>query len=197
VAIWHDRTEAGRALGAQRVAGNRDAVGREVWHAFCPGGRQPVVDEHRVRRKRIAIPDWAGRVSPVFDAAQQVLVVDCVNGVESGRHSMIMGHSNPELRAVQLADWGVDVLVCGAVSQTLRRGIAALGIDVIDGVCGETAEVLRVVLSEGAFPAALRLPGVFNSGGSPGWNARKKSKREAETRSGCAGESRETIPTDP
>jgi predicted Fe-Mo cluster-binding NifX family protein len=160
-----------------------------VWHGFCQSERQPVADEIQVKRLRVAIPDWNGRVSPVFDAAEHLLVVDCVNGKESARHCLMLAHHNPDLRVTQLADLGVNLLVCGAVSTSLRREIDALGIVVIDGVCGETTDVLRAVLCNGDIPPPLCLPGTAHRRAPLLRATRRRKKRKPEKPSHVSAES--------
>jgi predicted Fe-Mo cluster-binding NifX family protein len=118
-----------------------------------------VKEQDRSEPIRIAIPEWNGRVSPVFDAAEHIRVLDFVRRREVARHCVDLARYNPDLRAAQLAQLGVNVLVCGAISHSLHRGMNAFGIRVIDGLCGETDAVLRALLSNGRIPAPLRLPG--------------------------------------
>jgi predicted Fe-Mo cluster-binding NifX family protein len=124
-----------------------------------PAKGQPVAEQDRTRRTRIAFPEWDGRISPVFDSAGLVWVLEIVDRREVTRHCVGLARHNPDLRAAQLAQLGVEVLVCGAISQPLQRAMAALGIRVIDGVCGETAAVMDALLNHGRIPPPLRLPG--------------------------------------
>ena len=59
---------------------------------------------------KVAVPDWQGRVSPVFDVAEQVLLVDLDN--EGGNRQVeSLGSTAPHQRAQRLAELGVKVLV--------------------------------------------------------------------------------------
>lgn len=92
---------------------------------------------------KIAVPDWEGRVSPVFDVAKQVLLVDLGGEDNGGRYTESLGSLGPHDRARRLAELGVNVLVCGAISWPLEALLAACGIRVIPLVCGEVDEVVR------------------------------------------------------
>jgi len=92
---------------------------------------------------KVAVPDWQGRVSPVFDVAEQVVLVDFDDDEDGSRHTESLGSTAPHQRAQRLSELGVDVLVCGAISWPLEALLAANGIRVIPLICGEVAEVVR------------------------------------------------------
>ena len=92
---------------------------------------------------RIAVPDWQGRVSPVFDVAEQVLLVDLNEEEDSSRRAESLGSTAPHDRARRLTKLGVDVVVCGAISWLLEALLTNSGIRVIPLVCGEVEEVVR------------------------------------------------------
>ncbi|MBN1852031.1 MAG: NifB/NifX family molybdenum-iron cluster-binding protein [Pirellulales bacterium] len=92
---------------------------------------------------KIAIPDWQGRVSPVFDVAEQVLLVDLDNPENGSRRIERLGSTAPHERVRRLTELGVDVLLCGAISWLLEALLAAKGIRVIPLVCGNVEEVVR------------------------------------------------------
>jgi predicted Fe-Mo cluster-binding NifX family protein len=65
---------------------------------------------------KIAIPTWAGRVSPVFDVAGRLAVVDTEAGA-AGRHvEESLDETDIFDRAAHVARLGVQVLIYGAVS---------------------------------------------------------------------------------
>lgn len=91
---------------------------------------------------KIAIPHWQGRVSPVFDVAGNVLIVEMDGGVEQARRDVMFDAADPHARASRLAEVGAEVLVCGAISRPLEMAIAAAGIEVIPQTCGDVEKVL-------------------------------------------------------
>jgi len=92
---------------------------------------------------RIAVPDWQGRVSPVFDVAEQVLLVDLDGRMESGRRTEPLGSTAVHARARRLKELGVEVIVCGAISWQLEAFLGGSGIRVIPLVCGAVEEIVR------------------------------------------------------
>ena len=91
---------------------------------------------------KVAIPHWQGRVSPVFDVASHVLLVDVDAGMERGRQDTRLDAGVPRARASLLAGLGADVLVCGAISRQQETALSAAGVRVISYICGDVEEVL-------------------------------------------------------
>lgn len=91
---------------------------------------------------RVAIPTWNGRISPVFDTAGQLLVVDLAEGRTTIRARLPLAESSLPRRARRLAELGVDLLICGAISRQFSDWIKAQGIEVLPQVSGDVEEVL-------------------------------------------------------
>jgi predicted Fe-Mo cluster-binding NifX family protein len=92
---------------------------------------------------RVAVPVWQGRVSPVFDVAGQLLLVELVKGAETCRSEHRLRDAEPEQRAAQLCELKVETLICGAISQALEALLTENGIRVHGRVCGNVDDVLR------------------------------------------------------
>jgi len=109
---------------------------------------------------RLAIPVWNDRVSPVFDTAGRVLLLDLADGIEQARHTVEVAQATyPSERAKRLAELGVNVLVCGAISRSLAVFLSAAGIIVIPWVSGALEEVLRAYLTDRLSDPCWRMPG--------------------------------------
>lgn len=92
---------------------------------------------------RVAVPTPSARISPVFDSAGQVLLVDLDEGTERSRCvSPLPGDSLPA-RVTRLQELGVAVLICGGISRPLRQMIEACGIRVYPWMAGPVDEVLE------------------------------------------------------
>jgi len=92
---------------------------------------------------KIAIPQWQDRVSPVFDVAASLLVVDMADGREEARVTVELTAMDPLRRAQQVASLSPDVLICGAVSWPLEMALTSAGVRVIPQICGGIGEVLE------------------------------------------------------
>jgi predicted Fe-Mo cluster-binding NifX family protein len=104
---------------------------------------------------RVAVSTWSGRVSPVFDVAKHLLLVDLDGEAQSGREEAAIVETEPVARAGRVAQLGVDVLICGAISVPLEAMLISAGVRVIPHTCGPVDEVLQAFaggrLTDGAF----------------------------------------------
>jgi predicted Fe-Mo cluster-binding NifX family protein len=109
---------------------------------------------------RLAIPSWNGRVSPVFDTAQQLLVVDIVSGEERSRQIVPLA-ADPFLtkRVKELCARRVDVLICGGISHSLADLVTVGKVKVISWVAGPVEEVLQAYLVDHLSDLKWRMPG--------------------------------------
>jgi len=122
---------------------------------------------------KVAIPHWQGRVSPVFDVAGNLLLVEVDQGTEQGRESVRLDANGPEARARRLAELRVEVLVCGAISWPLELAVTAAGVKVISQICGEVEQVLAAFLEGRLAQEAYLMPG----GGGRQQRTRRRGRR--------------------
>jgi predicted Fe-Mo cluster-binding NifX family protein len=113
----------------------------------------------KTRSMKVAIPYWQGRVSPVFDVAGSLLLVDVDQGNEQHRETARLDAVTPEARARQLAELGAGVLVCGAISWPLELAVTAAGVKVIPQVCGDVEKVLAAFLAGRLGQNMFQMPG--------------------------------------
>ena len=112
---------------------------------------------------RVAIPLWQGRVSPVFDEARRILLVDISNKRELRRREEFLIAQNPFERAKLLPKLGVDLLICGMISQTQQTALSSAGIRIIPHICGFMEEVIAAFIDGSIEGGALRMPGCGGS----------------------------------
>jgi len=108
---------------------------------------------------KIAVPVWEGRISPVFDTARRLLLVERDGTQEVSRTEMLLHEQLPVRRAARLGALGVEVLICGAISRPLASIIVGQGIRVVPFISGAADEVLSAFLSGRLWDAALVMPG--------------------------------------
>jgi predicted Fe-Mo cluster-binding NifX family protein len=108
---------------------------------------------------RIALPDWNGRISPVFDSARHLLVVDADQGQETNRFREECAETLLPRRVHRLVELGVDVLICGGISNPLRSMAEAAGITVLPWQGGEVDEVLSAYLAGSLSGGTYSMPG--------------------------------------
>jgi hypothetical protein len=112
-----------------------------------------------LRMTRVAIPDWHGQVSPVFDVAARVLVVDLEGGRALHRETAGLSGLTPAARVLRLEALGVETLVCGAISRALEESAGAHGIQVISLVSGPVDIIERIIAEGRSVPEDYLLPG--------------------------------------
>lgn len=108
---------------------------------------------------KLAIPTWEGKISPVFDVARHLLVVNIKSGVEVARKIEAIPEMEIAFRARRIAGLGVDVLICGAISWPLERMLVSEGMQVIPQTCGPVEDVLLAFLSGQLTGQAFLMPG--------------------------------------
>jgi len=126
---------------------------------------------------RIAIPIADDRISPVFDVAQRLLVVETEGGSEQERAEVPIDQRALEARAQRVAEIGADVLICGAISRPLQWLLLSAGGEVVPQTCGHVEEVLRAFLAGQLVGDAFVMPGCcgrrrrFRGGRRKGWRS--------------------------
>jgi predicted Fe-Mo cluster-binding NifX family protein len=111
---------------------------------------------------RIGIPTWSGAVSPVFDVAQRLLVVDIGAGKAVHRFEEPLAETRVLARSEHLAGLGVEVLICGAISWAQEQSLASRGIRVVSHVCGGVEDVLSAYIAGNLVGDVFRMPGCRN-----------------------------------
>jgi len=107
---------------------------------------------------RVAIPTWENRISPVFDTAMHLLVVDIENNREIARKTHSLA---PSLRShiETLTQLGIDRLICGAITRPLFEGLVRTGIQIIPNMCGNVEEILKDITAGKQFQLRFAMPG--------------------------------------
>ncbi|MCD6310785.1 MAG: NifB/NifX family molybdenum-iron cluster-binding protein [Candidatus Eremiobacteraeota bacterium] len=100
---------------------------------------------------KLAIPVWGKRISPVFDTAKKLMIIEIQNNRETRRHEVLIPEGSVIKRAGLLSDLGVNVLICGAITRRLAVMIESCGIKVIPLVSGTIEEIISAYLM-GDFP---------------------------------------------
>jgi len=108
---------------------------------------------------KLALAVWNGRISPVFDTSRQLLVIDAEDGKVVSRRDHEIETDDPLQKAARLTEFGVEALVCGAVSRPLAQLIEDRGIELIPFVAGDVEEIITAFLA-GLLPSPdMAMPG--------------------------------------
>ena len=126
----------------------------------------------------IAIAVWQGHVATTLDFASSLLLVD-VQGRETTANSEVSLEASARRHiADRMKEWGIQTVICGAISRSLLRSLQGRGVRVVPFVRGETQEVLRAFLNgtlgdsrflmAGCTPAERRARRGWHGKGEPG-----------------------------
>ncbi len=108
---------------------------------------------------RITIPCWQERISPVFDVAGCLLVVDLEQGEPSNQLRVYLEEESVQKRVNRMLNLDVDVLICGAISRPLENALLSEGIEVIPQTCGELESVIQAYVEGRIDEDSFLMPG--------------------------------------
>ncbi len=107
----------------------------------------------------VAIPRHFDRVSPVFDVARTLLVVEIEGGRETGRRELWLRTEDVVARVTMVVHEGVDVLICAAISEPLEKALEAEGVEVLRNRCGVVEEILAAFCEDRQLDGKFLMPG--------------------------------------
>jgi len=107
----------------------------------------------------VAIPTWNGRVSPVFDSASRLLVVEAGEEGECSRFETDISGDFLPGKIMRLSGLGIDTLICGAISRPVAYMITTAGIKLIPWISGQVEDVLQAFLKGSLFDRQFMMPG--------------------------------------
>jgi predicted Fe-Mo cluster-binding NifX family protein len=108
---------------------------------------------------KIAVPTWNGRVSPVFDTASRLLVVEAGEDREYSRFETDISEHFLPSKVMRLTGLGIETLICGAISRPLASMVTTAGISLIPWISGKVEDVLGAFLSGTLFDFRFTMPG--------------------------------------
>ncbi len=118
---------------------------------------------------RLAITVWEGKVSPVFDTAGRLLVLDLDNKREIERFVIPLQEEDPSRRCLVIKRLGVNQLICGAISRPLQEMLSACEVQVTAWITGAYDRVLEAWLDGSLLDREeFRMPGRFQATESKG-----------------------------
>jgi len=137
---------------------------------------------------KIAIPAWQRQVSTVFDFAGKLLLIDMDGSKETSRTENVLPDEPIPQRAARLKNFGVDVLICGAISRPLALMISGSGIEVLPEISGRIDEVLNAYLAGRLTEQRFSMPGC-KAGERTGFRGRGHGQGRGRGRGRCRRQS--------
>ncbi len=108
---------------------------------------------------KLAITVWEDRVSPLCDSARCLLVVIVRGGRIMGESRIPVDVGKPNTLASKLGEQGVDVLICGAISESLSALLEQYLVQVVPFVSGKVIDVLKAFCRKQLDRPEFKMPG--------------------------------------
>jgi len=109
---------------------------------------------------KIGMPVFNGRVSPVFDWARKLMIVQVgETGDTESRRTVEMENLGEWERVALLVSEGVHVLICAGICGSLLQAVTGRGIQVIPGIVGRIDDVLEAFKKGGLAQPRFCMPG--------------------------------------
>lgn len=124
---------------------------------------------------KVALSVWENCISTVFDAADNLLIVEIDEKKEQGRTAAKLEAEGIAGRTMQLTKYGIDVLICGAVSREFQTAIECAGIKVYPFVRGPVEDIITAYQQSWLDHDTFVLPGCRKHG--CGGNRQLKHRR--------------------
>ena len=114
---------------------------------------------------KIAIPAFHSKVSPRFDTAQELVLLEIIDGNVINRERQPLQAYSAAGKIKHLLEKGVDTLICGGIDRLSRQQISFNRIEVYSWVTGEIEDAVSCFLRNG-----------LNSGTILGSNGKKEGR---------------------
>ena len=108
---------------------------------------------------KIAVPIWNDKVSPVFDTASRLLIINTKNLSEIERFEIYLGEQDISKRCLLIHSLKVNVLICGAISRSFSMMLMSTGVKIISGISGLAEDVLKAYLHGSLSNSKYLMPG--------------------------------------
>ncbi|MBT6337715.1 MAG: dinitrogenase iron-molybdenum cofactor biosynthesis domain-containing protein [Desulfobacula sp.] len=110
---------------------------------------------------KVALTIWGNRISPVFDSANTLMIVDLENLKISDR--VYKGFDPHDLKQFSciLKNCKIDILICGAITDDRSIFIEQNGIVLIPFIFGNTDKILAILINEKHRISDFIMPGVI------------------------------------
>ena len=117
------------------------------------------MNEMEMHAMKIGLTVWDNRISPVFDAAHTLLVVEIEHNEVAEKKYVPLQPGIPHHQVSRLMAQNIQALICGAISEVPARMVEASGIRLISFISGQTDDVLTAYINGNLQTPAFWMPG--------------------------------------
>ncbi len=113
---------------------------------------------------KIAISSSGDTIAATFDFVDEVVVFECFNGKTTDKQRFNLKSKFVFMRTTELKDLGINVLICGAISNHAVFMLQHNGIEVVNGMTGEIDTIIYEFLHDNINQPRYHLPGYVEKG---------------------------------
>jgi predicted Fe-Mo cluster-binding NifX family protein len=117
--------------------------------------------------KKVAIPIFQNRVSPVLDSCRHMLVIDIEQDTEVDRENIYLGEMSLTERCDIFAKLEVTIVICGGVSEIFSNMLMGANIRLVNGIAGDMDDVIAAFLGECLDNPRFYMPGFWQDNRHP------------------------------
>jgi len=97
---------------------------------------------------KVAIPIFGSRVSPRFDCSNIFLIISIEENKVQSREKVIFSNPNPIQKVDDLANMGIDTVICAGLNEFSYQLFLNRGLKVIPWVTGNVDEIIDLLLKK-------------------------------------------------
>jgi hypothetical protein len=109
--------------------------------------------------RRIALPAFRGRVSPVLDTCDHLCLPHPDDKEQAAQRTVPMKGLSIYERTSEIKKLGIQFIICGAVSESFYNLLKEAGIDLRCGISGDIDEVIQAYHTGKLDQSRFRMPG--------------------------------------
>ena len=109
--------------------------------------------------KKVAIPIFQNRVSPVLDSCRHMLLIDMEQGTDPERETVYLDEMSLTERCRIFEKLDVAIVICGGVSEIFSNMLMGVHIRLINGIAGEIDDVITAFFEERLDKPQFYMPG--------------------------------------
>ena len=123
-------------------------------------------------------------MSPVLDVAARLLLVRLKGEAKLERREIVLFEKQPEEIVGSLKRLGIEVVICGAISQEFQAALQRVGVQVLAQICGEIEAVIAAYRAGKLNSPEFIMPGCCRQRWEAGRRGARCRKNSNSSRSG-------------
>lgn len=102
---------------------------------------------------------WNGRIAPLFDSSERFLLIEAEGSTDAAGECASFNGTSPAEKADCLHRYGVNTLLCGAISSDYQEALSDRGIETLSFLAGPLETVLSAWFQGTESLGGMHMPG--------------------------------------